>query len=487
STAHAKGDRQKDWAIDAEVKFDSPLKAGFLPVARTVFTYRSKPYEIWFDGRDPEKYWYPKLPKDSTRAQKKTMGWWPFIFGLILAVSAGFYYYNDRRLSADTFKLGPLFIGFLFAFLFGALRSSAISSYSKKLRNMSLAQKKLEEGDRAGNLSEAERKVLFNASKPVSKPFLANTNRDFRLISIISFVVLLMVSLGFGRGPFFLSDLGFKLPSFLTSQSETKSPADKSQTRGSSASPSSSSASSSSPSSALSSSNTARQSSTPSQSSTSSQSSSSSQQTSSPAKTTIFDRSKLTCSWDPNKCLDQNGQAVTGLVYDLYEDERTLYGAGYYKNGLAEGIYIECDDEGNVDNSVSFSQGLAVGLFLTFHKPEDGASRRQKLASVVPIANGLANGRRYSYDTEGRIISTGRVTDAYKSGAWYDFYSDGSIKSVTRYQEGKSTGTPERFKMGERKVQISGFDDPYQLEKAIEETVEMAATGRAAARRAARN
>ncbi|MDR1658023.1 MAG: hypothetical protein LBT47_10815 [Deltaproteobacteria bacterium] len=467
SMEHAKGQHQQNWAINAEVQYEGPLRAGFVPVARTVFSYKNTNYELWHDGRDLERYWYQNIPVDPNRAKKKALGFWPLYSGLIVSVVAGFCYFQTNYLKGAELHLGLVSFTLLAALIFGTLRSRAISGYSKSLRNKSLAQKKLEEGDQAGILSDSERKVLFEQSRPVTKPRLANTASDRKLIPILILIVLGIVTAGFGRWPFFLG----LLSSNIKTSSQVSAPSRESSPPRESAS-SSPSSSASAP---------------KSQSNVREAVSAQNPPPSDSAKAAVkpssqsYDIDRLVCRGQPSRCVDSSQVPVKGLVYKMADNGRTLEFSGFYSDGLAHGITVYYTDEGLVARSIGYKRGVPEGLLLTFHPPAKGADH-QELAEVASLKKGEVDGLVIGYDQSGILSATGQMSSNQEVGTWYQFHPDGSVKASREFELGKPKGPSKSYPLGEKQIPKPKFENQALLEQTLSETVDVVLATRKAVR-----
>jgi hypothetical protein len=200
SLAHemAKGDRQKDWSIDAVVTFDGPVKAGLLPLAKFVYSYEGNNYVIWAEDTKLERHIVEPGSIDKGRSTLKFNGYIPmwvilgtFAFSIILSLTDSFL-----MLEPTTFICAAL-LAFLFSYGYGALRAKSISNYSKALREAAFSAKRLEITDNSGSpLPDGERQALLKKSRPPDKPFLAPTENDENTLAILSFICGFAVLLG---------------------------------------------------------------------------------------------------------------------------------------------------------------------------------------------------------------------------------------------------------------------------------------------------
>ncbi|MDR2386217.1 MAG: hypothetical protein LBE80_01360, partial [Deltaproteobacteria bacterium] len=194
----AQGDHQRDWAIDSVVTFDGPVKAGYLPVGKFVFSYGGKNYTIWAEGTKLSHNLKDDMPIDYDRKRKISFGYRPFQFSLLAAaVSVGLAMFAV----SSRFNWNPLMwtaaITLGVSLIYALIRSSAISRYSKGLREASLAAKQLELSDATNPKSDQERRALLEKSQPKPRGFFARTDGDKPLILTMLFLFVIAIAISF--------------------------------------------------------------------------------------------------------------------------------------------------------------------------------------------------------------------------------------------------------------------------------------------------
>ncbi|MDR2366930.1 MAG: hypothetical protein LBF58_02285 [Deltaproteobacteria bacterium] len=190
----AQGDRQRDWTVDAMVTFDGPVKAGYMPLGRFVFSYGGNNYNIWAEGTKLGGYLHDRLPVDTGKSSIKSKGYmplWVTLAAVVLVIVGSF-----AGVLTD-YSGGPVAVtsigAIIIATLFGGLRSRAITAHSKALREASLAAKRLELTDASGPLPDAERRRLMDESQPPEKSFFAKTENDRLLLPILAGACVLAI------------------------------------------------------------------------------------------------------------------------------------------------------------------------------------------------------------------------------------------------------------------------------------------------------
>ncbi|MDR1297380.1 MAG: hypothetical protein LBO05_08425 [Deltaproteobacteria bacterium] len=435
---HAKGDRQRDWAADADVTFSTPVKAGFLPLGRFVFSYGGSEYKILAEGVALGAHLADPMPVDAGRQKMKTKGYLPLlfvalVFGLAcLGVSGNLLDFSDTPI--------PLAASGIIALLFGMLRSRSISSFSRLKRGASLAAKKLEITDGSNPLPEVERAKLLADSQPPVRPFLAETESDRLKFLVVTVVSVIVMAFGFDYRNFTRSlsrppsrSAGVSSPP--AAQSVPSSP---SSSAPSSPSPSSSAPSSPSPSSSASSS--------PSPSSPSSQADGGGAVTStgggssgSPAVPAmisgraIYDLADLRCGGSPGVCRTPAGRPADGLVYEPRRGQggkRLLSTITAYRDGAPEGPRLFFDQNMNLTKVVNYQNGEPEGLALELHPPLNGGS--QRVSRLLPLSRGTTQGTVLELDSSGKLLRSAEYVAGRESGMVVEFYPDGSVKSRAR-------------------------------------------------------
>ncbi|GAB3625369.1 hypothetical protein PTE30175_01475 [Pandoraea terrae] len=181
---HAQGDTQKDWHWTATTRKQSSRV--LVPVCHVVYEYQGQSYNVWTDGTSTANLLADPSPQDDSRKRAVRIGFVPTAVGV--AAFAGVVASTDGALSA--LPENPLMWGGLLAtLLYGVLRRGAILSYSMKLRQAILAQKKLDTTNTA-NVDEAERQRMIAACKRPSRSWLAGAMKDAIMVPAVSAVAL---------------------------------------------------------------------------------------------------------------------------------------------------------------------------------------------------------------------------------------------------------------------------------------------------------
>lgn len=184
---HAQGDHQKDWHWTASIS--KQCATAILPVCHVVYEYEGKSYEIWTDGTNTTNLVAESSPEDHDRKRSVRRG---FIPAALAALAAGGL--NMMGGPAVERFANPKLIGgaVIVALLYGVIRRHSILSYSQRLRQALLAQRKLA-ATNTSELSEAQRKELMDACQRPNRPALSDTARDRLVLPVVSAVAMAAV------------------------------------------------------------------------------------------------------------------------------------------------------------------------------------------------------------------------------------------------------------------------------------------------------
>jgi hypothetical protein len=182
--SHFQGDRQRDVHFDSKRKSDY-IQTGLLPAAHAVFAYKDKQYNLWADAYDLTRITTDLFPQDKSRSSKVSRGLFPLICSIIALFL--FWYFEHF----NVFGLAGPLLGMIYYFW----RKRSILGYSKKIRESTLAQKKLDDYDQVGHLSDEEVRTLEAKTKVNDMPFLAHTSMDFILIPFLCILFSALASL----------------------------------------------------------------------------------------------------------------------------------------------------------------------------------------------------------------------------------------------------------------------------------------------------
>jgi LSD1 subclass zinc finger protein len=186
----AKKDHQRNWKWETTLK-NVRNSTIFLPLAQSVFTYKGSEYSVWLDGVTGNRIDATPLPKDTKRYNDIHLGYIPFIVASLLFIFAVIFADKSNYLYN---VLGWPLGGLSCALAFGFLRHRNILGFSKKTREVKLAQRTLQNTD-TGALSEEEMQHLNQSATMPPPPLLADTSRDRLLLPLVSLLSAFLVFL----------------------------------------------------------------------------------------------------------------------------------------------------------------------------------------------------------------------------------------------------------------------------------------------------
>jgi hypothetical protein len=496
--SHAKGDRQKDWAIDADISFNGPVKAGFVPLGKFVFSYKGQNYSIFAEGASLRAQTKSGMPVDSARAKTKAAGYRPFWIAFLTSLIGGGLVYVEA-LSLSSNFLFWLAGAFGLTYFFGLIRSKSISGYSRKVRAASLAAKKLETTDNSGQpLSEGERQHLLAVSQPPVKPYFAKTDGDGLNFIVVIVAALIFLAVGFNVPSIFNGLLSSPPSSSVSSRSGNAGSSQAAnvpqQSTGSDAGrQASSSASVSGGSSASGGSRPSSGSAQSSGSSSSAGFSSTSRSESSPGRSeggaaargaqtvmksgnySIYDLRNLVCLGQAKTdCRDQSGQLVDGIVFEVQEGrggKKTLKNLAFYNRGRPDGTTVLYDSEQRLSKLVNYDAGIMNGLAIELHPVRSDMG--QKIARIVPLNNNRIHGEIIDFDAQGRLIKSSVYSFGQLDGLTRLYHPDGSVKSKEIFEAGSSRGFSEVFEPGQLKEDLPKLQNMEVYNKILNQTNEL--------------
>jgi hypothetical protein len=500
----AQGDHQKDWSVDAVVSFDGPVKAGFIPLAKFVFSYHGKNYAIWAEGEGLSASVNDALPIDSTKGVAKKKGYIPFWVTLASTIVFFLMAYSGS-MYLRTFV--PIAVAAIVTLVFGISRSNSISRFSRRLREASLAGKQLELTDSTNPLPDEERRRLLEGSKSLEKPFLAKTENDGMLLSIMSAVSFILVIFSFG----FTSSVSKYVPP-VSSSSGYSSPATPEVSPPSGGSSSSGYSSNSLPRestpssggtnfSGYSSNSLPRESSPSSGGTNSSGYSSYSPSEASPSSSyglspapqsrdsgqlaaslphgqagnVVYSMSDLTCSGKFQSYCKNDSGPITGLVFSrtgAANSSDSYNTVSKYKDGYINGPSVLFDAKGNLIGILNYRQGEMFGLAMEFNASVAG--RPQTLSKLAHVENNRLDMTQLSFNKSGILHKASNFKNGTLDGITIEYYLDLSVKSKTLYKGGQLVpGQTISYAEGQVREPIPSLVDSEGLRKAINEALEM--------------
>lgn len=152
---HGQGDRQRDWHWTANIKKEATTL--LVPICHAVYEFEGKQYNVWVNGANGDRIVADPLPVDEKRKQAVAMGFAP----LGLAVVAGGFAIFSQHLPWALPISTLVVVG-----IFGVLRKNALIGHSKKLRQATLASRRVASANTAGMTEKQKSLALASIKRP---------------------------------------------------------------------------------------------------------------------------------------------------------------------------------------------------------------------------------------------------------------------------------------------------------------------------------
>lgn len=128
---------------------------------------------------------------------------------------------------------------------------------------------------------------------------------------------------------------------------------------------------------------------------------------------------------------DKDCNTAQGIVLWYYPN-RILKSRGAYVNGKKEGIWLEYDEEGRMNDSATYAAGRIKGVRMKWYPGGMPSDSMQ--------FDGAGNGVEVSWYEDGSIASAGYwVLDTLKKGRWKYYHRNGNIMATEDYMDGERT------------------------------------------------
>jgi hypothetical protein len=177
---HAQGDKQRDWHWTGSINKDSATL--LVPLCHAVYEFEGKQYHVWVNGAKGDRLVATALPVDAKRKQSVMWGFVPTMLSFGAGALAIF--------GADLPWGGPTVV-FLCAGMFGAARKASLITHSKKLRQATLASRRIAASNTAGMTDAQGKKALAATKRPernlVSKAFYGPVG-----VSVVSLAAVML-------------------------------------------------------------------------------------------------------------------------------------------------------------------------------------------------------------------------------------------------------------------------------------------------------
>jgi len=122
-----------------------------------------------------------------------------------------------------------------------------------------------------------------------------------------------------------------------------------------------------------------------------------------------------------------------GVHYQIYDGK--LKRLSHYQFGKKEGLEITYGSNGNIEYKKLYKDHKKDGVEEAYY--DDGSLRYS-----WPFKNGKMHGMKITYENgregvRGKISSKGEYKDGKQDGRWISYNSDGKVRSVAYYENGK--------------------------------------------------
>lgn len=174
--------------------------------------------------------------------------------------------------------------------------------------------------------------------------------------------------------------------------------------------------------------------------------------------------------------LDASGRKQ-GL-WKFFHDNGTVRLEGNFSNDLKDGYFKEYDEDGKLIATSKWIEGEKqedavelVRLEVAKDYYPDGSVK-----TMQTYRNGVAQGVRRDYDQEGNIVSGAlyqdgekvgegiTLEDGVRDGDWKEFYNNGALKAEGVYDEGTKVGTWKYYHPNGQLEQTGRFDEKGRLQ-----------------------
>lgn len=163
-------------------------------------------------------------------------------------------------------------------------------------------------------------------------------------------------------------------------------------------------------------------------------------------------------------------------IWKFYNEKGKITRSYEYKEGKKTGFVCTYDTLGKVIQRESFVENIKSGNSYNYYKSG-------KTKQLIPFKNGKADGWAYEYTEDSTIISmtlykmgfversekiNRKDENGKKQGLWKDFYTDGKVKTETRYKANEIDGYKKEYNEKGDLKNIEKFDNGKKVENAKE-------------------
>lgn len=124
----------------------------------------------------------------------------------------------------------------------------------------------------------------------------------------------------------------------------------------------------------------------------------------------------------------------------FYHENGNIMTYGIYRNMKKDSLWFNYNEEGKIVYTETYANDLLNGKKTVYFPPNKETGKVERIASVTYFKDGKADGDFIEYFEHGATRTKGSYLNGVRHGVWTDYQPTGKPLAVTRYKNGQRHG-----------------------------------------------
>lgn len=124
----------------------------------------------------------------------------------------------------------------------------------------------------------------------------------------------------------------------------------------------------------------------------------------------------------------------------FYHENGNIMTYGIYRDMKKDSLWFNYNEDGKIVYTETFANDSLHGKKTVYFPPNKETGKVERIASITYFKNGKADGEFIEYFEHGATRTKGTYVDGQRHGVWTDYQPTGKPLSVTRYKKGQRHG-----------------------------------------------
>lgn len=124
----------------------------------------------------------------------------------------------------------------------------------------------------------------------------------------------------------------------------------------------------------------------------------------------------------------------------FYHENGNIMTYGIYRNQKKDSLWFNYNEDGKIVYTETFENDVLNGKKTVYFPPNKETGKVERVATVTYFKNGKAEGEFIEYFEHGATRTKGAYLNGQRQGVWMDYQPNGKPLSMTRYKNGQRHG-----------------------------------------------